>query len=802
MPLRRTGTGGKFKNFERKYAGGAAFRRNYVHLPSAGRALHPVRKVEFLKNMNEELNLVADLAVILVAAGVFTVISKALKQPLILGYIIAGFIVGPHLGLFPKLTSAESVEQWSEIGIIFLLFALGLEFSFKKLLKVGSSALIMAGSKFIGMFVVGLIAAYAMGWSTMESIFLGGLLSMSSTTIIIKAYEEMGLKKRPYASLVFGTLVVEDLIAILLLVLLSTLAVSKRFAGGEMLWGICKLVFFLVLWFLVGIYVIPTLLKKAHKYLNDEILLITSIGLCFAMVAIASLAGFSSALGAFVMGSILAETIEGERIEHLVKSLKDLFGAVFFVSVGMMMDPAVIAEHWATVLIITVITMTGIVIFSSGGVLLAGQGLRNAVHSGFSLAQLGEFAFIIAGLGCSLGVMRDFIYPVIIAVSVITTFTTPYMIKAADPVCDYLERKLPKRILDRINPSPEQDDRPSAAEQSEWRRLLKSYFLRILLYGILLTAILIGSKIYLEPAVSKLLPHIGEGLRNVISVGITCVVMAPFLYGLGVSGGDINSSAAKLLKEKPSNRWPVLSLSLIRSFIAIAFVLELFMAHFRLSWWLALLISVAGVAFFLTARRSARKYSPLELKFMSNLNQKEDFEKLRAPVTASVKDKLSGYDVHIGPFVVSADSQMVGKELRSIPELKDSGVNIVKIQRGSHSILIPRGTERIYPCDRLLAVGTDEQTAAFGEAMKAAVRQPDGSADEEFTVEKVTLDSVSYLTGKTLRDTDMRSAGCMVISVLGADGKFRTNPKPDYRFRDGDTVWLAGTVDGCSWYGK
>lgn len=752
--------------------------------------------------MNEELNLVADLAVILVAAGVFTVISKALKQPLILGYIIAGFIVGPHLGLFPELTSMESVEQWSEIGIIFLLFALGLEFSFKKLLKVGSSALIMAGSKFIGMFVVGLIAGYAMGWSTMESVFLGGLLSMSSTTIIIKAYEDMGLKNKPHAPLVFGTLVVEDLIAILLLVLLSTLAVSNKFAGGEMLWGICKLVFFLVLWFLVGIYVIPTLLKKAHKYLNDEILLITSIGLCFAMVAIASLAGFSSALGAFVMGSILAETIECERIEHLVKSLKDLFGAVFFVSVGMMMDPAVIAAHWGTVLVITLVTVIGIVIFSSGGVLLAGQGLRNAVHSGFSLAQLGEFAFIIAGLGCSLGVMRDFIYPIIIAVSVITTFTTPYMIKAADPVSDWLERKLPPRILDRINPAPGQDGRTSAAEQSEWKKLLKSYFLRILLYGIMLVAILIGSKIYLEPAVDKFFPSLSDVWKSVMSVAITCVVMSPFLYGLGVSGGAINASAMKLLKEKPANRWPLLSLTLIRSFIAISFVLELFMAHFKLSWWLILLISLAGVVFFLIARRSAHRYSPLEKQFMSNLNQKEEFEKRKAPVMTSVKSKLSGYDVHIEPFEISADSEIVGKELRNIPIFRDCGVNVVKIQRGTHSVLIPRGEERVYPCDRLLVVGTDEQMKSFRDAMNASVSVTEHKSSDEFTVEKVTLEPDSYLTGKALKDTDMRAAGCMIISILGGDGKFSTNPKPDYKFRTGDTVWLAGTIDGCDWYRK
>lgn len=295
--------------------------------------------------MSEEFNLVSELALIMIAAGVFTVLSRMLKQPLILGYIIAGFLIGPHLGLFPKLTgSDETVSLWSEIGIIFLLFGLGLEFSFKKLLKIGGSALIMAGTKFIGMFTLGIIVGSAMSWSTMESIFLGGMLAMSSTTIVLKAYDDLGLKSRPYAPLVFGSLVFEDLIAVLLMVLLSTLAVSNSFDGGQMLLGLAKLAFFLILWFLVGIYVIPTILKKTYKYLNDEILLIIALGLCFGMVSLAQLAGFSSALGAFVMGSLLSETLQGEHISRLTGSIKDMFGAIFFVSVGMMVDPAVIAR--------------------------------------------------------------------------------------------------------------------------------------------------------------------------------------------------------------------------------------------------------------------------------------------------------------------------------------------------------------------------------------------------------------------------------------------------------------------------
>ena len=432
--------------------------------------------------MTEELHLVSDLALILISAGIFTIISKALKQPLILGYIVAGFLVGPHLGLFPSVTDTHSVEQWSEIGIIFLLFSLGLEFSFKKLIKVGSSALIMAVTKCIGMFIVGIILGSVLHWTLMESVFLGGLLSMSSTTIIIKAYDDMKLKNKPYASLVFGSLVFEDLIAILLLVLLSTLAVSNKFAGGEMIGSLLKLGFFMVLWFVVGIFMIPTLLKKAQKYINDEILLIVSIGLCFGMVALAEYVGFSSALGAFVMGSILAETLEGEHIMHLTDSIKDLFGAIFFVSVGMMVDPTMIAEYAIPIIVITLVVILGQSFFGTLGVLFAGQPLKIAMQCGFSLTQIGEFAFIIASLGVTLHVTSHFLYPIVVAVSVITTFLTPYMIRLAGPASEYADKHLPQKwmaFISRYALAPQ-----SLNHESIWRKLIIALLRIIIVYSI------------------------------------------------------------------------------------------------------------------------------------------------------------------------------------------------------------------------------------------------------------------------------------------------------------------------------
>ena len=749
--------------------------------------------------MSEELNLVRDLAVILVSAGVFTIISKALKQPLILGYIIAGFLVGPHISWFPGISSEETVHQWSEIGIIFLMFGLGLEFSFKKLLKVGSSALVTAGSKFLGVFVLGFVAGQAMGWTTMESIFLGGLLSMSSTMVVLKSYEDMKLKDKPWAGMVFGTLVVEDLIAILLMVLLSTMAVSNRFAGGEMLMNLAKLAFFLILWFLVGIFVIPTLLKRARRFLSDEILLIVSIGLCFGMVALAEAVGFSSALGAFVMGSILAETIESEHIERLVAPIKDLFGAVFFVSVGMMVAPAVIAEHWLTILVITLIVMLSHILFAGAGILMTGGGLQNAVNTGFSLAQLGEFGFIIAGVGVSLGVMRDFIYPVIIAVSVVTTFTTPYMIKLAGPTHRWLQRALPDRWVARLD-TAEQSTRTTAAEQSEWKRLLKAYFLRILLYGVILLAIMIGSKQFLEPLADRLFPHWSPFLHNLTVVIVTLLVMAPFLYGLAISSGSINASASKLLAEKPANKWPIAGLVLTRTFIAISLILSVIASHFHLAGWAVVLLIVGGFVFILLARRTMHRYSALEQRFLSNLNEKEEAERRRRPVTTSVRDKMAGYDVHLELLEVSPDSAFAGQALKEIPFRAETGANLIKIQRGSQSITIPSGDVRIFPNDKLLAVGTTEQIDRLRTMLDESAAVAAGAPETEFEVVPITLEEGSYLTGLTLRGTGMRDFHCMVISVLH-DGSFITNPGPDYRFEAGDVVWIAGETSSLDWLG-
>ncbi len=740
--------------------------------------------------MSDELNLVRDLAVILISAGIFTIISKALKQPLILGYIIAGFLIGPHVKFFFNISSAEAVHQWSEIGLIFMMFGLGLEFSFKKLLKVGSGALVTAGTKFVGVFVIGFIVGQALSWTVMESIFLAGLMSMSSTAVVLKSYDDMGLKNKPYAGLVFGTLVVEDLIAILLMVLLSTMAVSNQFAGGELVGALTKLVFFIILVFVVGIYLIPTILKKARKYLNDEILLLVSIGLCFAMVSIASAAGFSSALGAFVMGSILAETMESEHIEHLVSPIKDLFGAIFFVSVGMMIAPEIILHNWFIILILAVLVILTHIVFSAAGILLTGNGFENSVHTGFSLAQLGEFGFIIASVGVSLGVMRDFIYPVIVAVSVITTFTTPYMIRLAGPAYSLLQKKLPEGALNRLN-QMERTSNSSAAERSDWHKLLSAYFIRILLYSVILVALMIASRTLLEPLVGGLLPDLSKFIQNLITVSITLAVMAPLLYGLAVNKGSADVYAKRLMKAKPSNSWPIMGLLLGRFFLAIAFVLVVISTHFDLAGWTALLLILGGVVFFLISRHRVRERSTsMESKFFDNLNAKETLARKNAPVTASIRAKMAGYDVHLDKVKVSADSSYIGMMLKEIPIRDESGANVIKITRGNHSILVPDGNEKVYPGDELLTVGTEEQLDALRKMFDASLVAT--TEDKlEFNVEPVEVKGNSYLQGVSLKSLDIRKSNCMVISVLRGNDMI-INPRADIIFEPGDVVWIAG----------
>lgn len=572
--------------------------------------------------MAAELSLVSDLALILVSAGVVTIIFKLLKQPLVLGYIVAGFLVGPHLHIFPTVTDIKDVEVWSEIGIIFMMFGLGLEFSFKKLFAVGSKAFVTALLEIICMLCVGALLGFIIGWGTMESIFLGGMLAMSSTAIIIKAFDDMGLKKEPFVDLTLVVLIIQDLVAIVMMVLISTAAASKQFAGKEMVFSIVKLLFFLVLWFVVGIYVIPTFFRKAKKYINDETLLIISIGLCFGMVVIANNVGFSSALGAFVMGSILAETVESEHIVHLTKGIKDLFGAIFFVSVGMMVDPLVLMQYWKLVLALVVIVLVVKALVSSLSAVMAGATLEVSVQTGFTLSQIGEFAFIIASVGVAQGMMPDYIYPVIIAASVITTFTTPYWIKASRPVFNLLNKGLSARTRDRLDAYSLLGKKSG---DKDWKSVVTSSLARVIVFSVLSFAMLALLCDRLVPFLktlefSQMMP---VGWFNTICATGCLLVVLPFLLGLVHNNRKTRQLYSELARLNRANVLAITVWTLIRFSIAAFFVFSILVNFFKYTKWVIVLITIAVLIVMMFSGRTLKRYTFLENGFMQNLNAKE-----------------------------------------------------------------------------------------------------------------------------------------------------------------------------------
>ncbi len=746
--------------------------------------------------MHEQMQIVTDLALILISASVITLICRLLKQPVILGYIIAGFLVGPHFEIFPNVANKIEVELWSELGVIFLLFGLGLEFSFKKLVKVGSTSLITAGSIFIGMFVTGIFVGHALGWTSMESLFLAAMLSMSSTTIIIKAFDDLGLKHKAFTAVVFGTLIVEDILAILVMVLLSTFALTQQFSGTEMLISLLKLGFFLILWFLIGIFVIPTLLKSAKKILNSELLLILSIGLCFGMVALAEYADFSPALGAFMMGSILAETIEGERISKTIKGVKDLFGAIFFVSIGMMLDPSVILVYWKPILLLLFVVLFFIPLFMTIGCLLAGKTIRISIRAALSMAQIGEFAFIIAALGLRLNEIGEQIFPIIIVVSVITTFTTPYLIKLADPLADKLYSILPAGLIEKLDERYSHKEK-EVEQKSAWKILFQRYFGRIILYSVPLFAILFLNINYLGDFLQKELAFLSPVYIKWLDVTITVLLMSPFIYGMIINKGKCHDSF-QALWEKNINRAPLIALTVLRSLLAIFFIAIVFFQQFEFSYWLLLLLSFSLLLVFLITRNTVGKLAYVEKMFFENLNQIELHENERAPMRTSIKSKLAGKNLHTEVIIVSPYSSYIGKRILEIPFRKEFGINIVKITRANLAINIPSPNEQIFPYDRLLVVGTDEQIETFSAVM-ASDAQQESIPDEPVEVNSYILSRQSFLVGKALLNTKLRDDGCMILGVERGEDSIM-NPSPDFVFEVSDIVWMVGDKAKCEWY--
>ena len=734
--------------------------------------------------MSELAPLIADLALILICAGVMTLIFKKLGQPLVLGYIVAGFIASPHFGLTPSVIDTASIHVWSDIGVIFLLFALGLEFSFKKIVKVGGPAIIAALTIIFGMIFLGFTVGSSFGWSKMDALFLGGMIAMSSTTIIYKAFEDLGLQKKQFASLVMSILILEDILAVVLMVVLSTVAVSSSFEGGELVRSIIKLVFFLILWFLVGIYLIPLFLRKTRRLMNDETLLVVALGLCFMMVVIAAKTGFSAAFGAFIMGSILAETVEAEHIEHLVKPVKDLFGAIFFVSVGMMVDPAMIVKYWLPILVITLTVILGQATFATIGVLLSGKPLKTAIQSGFSLTQIGEFAFIIASLGVALGVTSDFLYPIVVAVSVITIFLTPYMIRLAEPTYGFLEGHLPEKVKDFL--SGYASDEPSTSKESLWKQYLGGLMKALVIYGILCVAICILGFSLLVPLLGKWLPGIWG---NIVSAIIILSALAPFLRSIVIKA---NKSEAfhTLWEESPSNRAPLIAGIVIRFALALGFIFYVLARLFHISVVLIFLLALVLVLVMLFNRFTRQNAHRIEETFMTNLRSRE----LRAEYLGEKKpeyaSRLLSKDLHLADYDIPGDAAWAGQTLAQLNFGQRFGVQVVSILRGTHRLNIPGARERIFPQDHIQVIGTDSDLEAFGATLTTA--QEENYQDSEMVLRRMIVGAGSPFLGKDIRESGIRNTWhCLIAGIEKPDGTLHV-PDVTIPFEEGDTIWLVG----------
>lgn len=724
--------------------------------------------------------LITDLGLILAAAGITTLLFKSIKQPLVLGYILAGLLVGPHIHFIPTVTDNESIHIWAEIGVIFLLFSLGLEFSFKKLVKVGGSASITAVVEVVFMLLIGFVAGKAMGWSTMDSIFLGGILSVSSTTIIIRAFEEIGVKHKKFAGLVFGVLIVEDLVAILLLVLLSTLAVSQQFAGSEMLSSILKLCFFLVLWFIGGIFLVPSFLKATRKLMNDETMLVVSIALCLIMVLLAVKVGFSPALGAFIMGSILAETTQAERIEHLTKSVKDLFAAIFFVSVGMLIEPGILIEYAVPILIITIATVLGKFLSSGLGALVSGQPLKTSVQTGMSLAQIGEFSFIIATLGLTLKVTSDFLYPIAVAVSAITTFTTPYLIRVSEPFYHFLERTLPVSWVEAINRYS--SSTAGITTLSDWKVLLRAYTFNTIIHSVILIALVFLGSQYLQPFITRNLFNGNNGI--VLSLVLSLVVMTPFLWALAIRRLE-RTAYSHLWLNKKYTRGPLIALEILRIALALFFVG--FLIYQFYSTWISISIAIALIVagMFIFSRRLQSFYNKLESRFFLNLNARE---------RQNSQPEILPWDTHLADLVVAPESSLVGKTLVELAVREKYGVNIALIERGKIMIPTPGRDERLYPNDKVMVIGTDDQLAAVKELFEgSAANVPDSSFPrEDMALQKIVITGSSPVFGQSIRTSGIRETTQGLVVGVERSGNRILNPDSDLIFESGDIVWIVG----------
>ena len=735
--------------------------------------------------------LVKDLALILMVAGIVTIIFKKLKQPLVLGYIVAGFLVSPHMPYTMSVIDETDIKTWADIGVIFTLFSLGLDFSFKKIVKMGASPIIATVVIVFFMMMLGISIGHGCGWSKMDCIFLGGMLAMSSTTIIYKAFDDMGLRQQKFAGMVMSVLILEDILAIVMMVMLSAIAGGNNPDGEQMLGSVIKIAFFLVLWFIVGIFAIPLFLRSVRKLINNETLLIVALGLCCGMAVLSTKVGFSSAFGAFVMGSILAETIEAEKIIKLVEPVKNLFGAIFFVSVGMLVDPKILIEYAIPILALVGSILIGQAIFGTFGFMLGGESLKSAMRCGFSMAQIGEFSFIIASLGLSLGVISNYLYPVVVAVSVITTFLTPYMIRLATPTYQVMEKHLPKRLINILNHFAM--SHPSTTQQSKWKSLLRQLLINTVAYSILTAAVIALMFTFVLPFTRSLFP--GWKLHwyaNAITGILTLVLIAPFLRAIIMKKNHSNEWK-RLWVESSINRIPLLFTIVVRFVIALAFIFYICNYLTRFTDALMIIIGIAVVSLMIASRWTKKRSIKMERLFIHNLRSRDIMAQINGEKKPLYEGHLLDRDIHISDFDVPEDSSWGGKTLKELHLRERFGVDMSSIMRGSQRLNIPNGDTVIFPGDKLQVIGNDDQLQKFATALNTDLIPEDLEIEKrEMKLRQLIISGKSEFCGKSLLESGIRDKyNCMVVGLEEGQENL-TKIAPTRTFEKGDILWIVG----------
>lgn len=747
--------------------------------------------------------LISDLALITIVAAIVTLVFKKIKQPVVLGYIVAGFLISPNFVYLPTVVEAADIHVWANIGVVFLMFGLGLEFSFKKIATVGGSAFVIALTVMGAMIFIGTGVGSLLGWGKMDCIFLGGMLSMSSTMIILKAYEEYNLKKEKFAQIVLGTLVIEDIAGIFMMIILTTISVSRNVSGAAMVAEIGMMLIYLAIWLVLGIYLIPSILKKISGLLNQEMLLIFAVGLCMGMVVIANIIGFSSALGAFMAGSILAGTVKAVDIEHVVKPIKDLFGAIFFVSVGMLIVPELLIEYIGPIIFITMVTIIGQMTFATIGMLLSGQSLHTAVRGGFSMVQIGEFSFIIATLGMGLGVISDFLYPIIVCVSVITSFTTPIFINNSEKAFKVIDDKIPDGLWAFIRKNTS-ETRSAKDKGVDWLIYIRKVLLRSGLCMLMMFIIYFVGIKYLQPLAIEHMMN--KMTADVITAIVMITLMVPFVNFMH---GTNNELFTKLWLKHRTNRLPLLTLKALRILVAACFVALVLREIFRIPFVILVFIALVPIVLVIRSDYINGMTINLEMRFMANFSERTLAREKR-------ERGIRGQHRWLDESLLVAEFQVTdtvdNKTIYDFAKSKAFTVTIIKIIRGKKYINMPDGSEKVEEGDILHMLGTEaeiescmillekedciEYTAREDIILKDYIYGQtfyEIKENQQLICCPISIDKESEFLKKSIKNCGIRENYRGTVIGIERGNLPIINPDIDTQLLQGDLIWVLGT---------